>query len=271
MLTIRQNKTDTNDARGLAELTRYGAAPRLAVHIKSAEVQYLRSRLVVREQIIKQQGATRSALRDLLRTHGSNLSRLPPPSKLRLEVLGEVERLERNRRLGLGTQALALVEIAEATAKYLRLEDRALSILAQENEVTRRFLGVPGIGAICAISFYTAIEDPTRFGSSSDAAAYLGLVPRIKQSGQTALTFRITKCGNKLTRGHVVMAASVLLSRARAQCALADWGRALVARVGYAKGRIAVARKLAVLLLSLWKNGREFEAYPEATRGLVVD
>lgn len=106
------------------------------------------------------------------------------------------------------------------------------------------------------------IEDPARFARTHDIGAYLGLIPAVKQSGQMFHRGRISKAGNQLTRTHLVMAARVILGRAKLECALTDWSRGLAQRVGHSKARVAVARKLAVLLLSMWKSGRDFEPYP---------
>lgn len=263
-LAIRQNKTDVNDARGLAEIARMGQSGALAVHVKSPETQLLRSSLVLRDQMIKQKGALSSALRSLLRVHGSSLTRLPSPTRIKAEISGELARLHSEFGIDLVEQVFPILQLYETFAGVLHAEDKRIGRLAAANPITSRLMQVPGVGPITALSFYTAIENPWRFPRATDVGAYLGLTPRVKQSGATSLRLRITKAGNKLTRGHLVMSANVILSRAATRCALADWGRSLAKRVGHSKAKVAVARKLAVLLLSLWRSGHDFQPYPSS-------
>jgi transposase len=118
---------------------------------------------------------------------------------------------------------------------------------------------VPGVGPICALSFYSAVEDPSRFRRAGDVAAYLGLVPRRYQSGSTSRTFGITKTGSKLTRTHLVTAATSF-GNTGPDCALKRWFLSLRERAGSRRARVALARELAVILLSMWKNDTAFVA-----------
>jgi transposase len=261
-LSIRRNKTDTNDARGLAEIARLGHSGKYAVHVKSVECQHLRSQLVMRDQMVRQKTAAHSSLRSLLRANGSQLKRLPPEACVRQFVLEEVERLSTQEGLDISRQVVPLLDICEALRVYVRWADKELLHAATSNEVTKRFMQIPGVGPICAISFFTAIGEPSRFSSCGDVGAYLGLVPRVKQSGALLQRSRITKSGNKLTRSHLTMAAKVLVGRAAQGCAIRDWGLAVSERIGRSKATTAVARKLAVVMLSLWKSKRAFAPYP---------
>lgn len=117
---------------------------------------------------------------------------------------------------------------------------------------------VPGIGPITAVAYLTAIDDPTRFRRSKDVGPYLGLTPRRYQSGEVDHAGHISKCGDRLTRSLLFEAAGVLLSRTRTPSAPKDWGHALAQRSGYAKARVAVARKLAIILHRLWVDDTEF-------------
>jgi transposase len=119
---------------------------------------------------------------------------------------------------------------------------------------------IPGIGAITALSFYSAIEDPTRFRHVDDVAAYLGLTPRIYQSGDSLSHGGISKMGNQLTRTHLVSAATVMLSTTRSFSTVKDWGLRLSKRIGFNKAKVALARKLAIIMLSLWRDGTHFMA-----------
>jgi transposase len=119
---------------------------------------------------------------------------------------------------------------------------------------------VPGVGALTAVSFMTTIEDPHRFRRSKDVGAYLGLTPRRYQSGEVDINGRISKCGDRLTRKLLFEAANAMLSRLAKPLALRDWGAAIGRRSGFWKARVALARKLSVILHRMWMEERPFEA-----------
>ncbi|MDR7257211.1 transposase [Sphingomonas sp. BE270] len=261
-LTIRRNKTDANDARGLADLGRMRRTAAVSVHVKSVEIQRLRSQLVFRDQLLRQRTALDSALRALLRENGADPKAAPPNKGWRVRLEQEMTRLRQYEEVDLTAQARPMVEVREALDRYVKAADKQVLQTAESNPITKRFLQIPGVGPISALSFYSAIENPIRFATSADVGAYLGLVPRVKQSGTICQRSRITKAGNKLTRGHLVMAAGVLISRTKTECAIKDWGRQVAARAGHGKAKVAVARKLATVMLSLWKSGRDFQPFP---------
>jgi transposase len=261
-LSIRQHKTDLNDARGLAEIARLGATWRLAVHTKSDETRDLRNRLVVRSQLIKQRTSARNALRSMLRNHGSRTTRLTRGGAVRAVVETEFAELEAQGGPGVTERLKPLLNILEALSVYTGHINRELDLIAKAHPTISHLMQVPGVGTICAVSFYTAIDDPHRFERAADVSAYLGMIPKVKQSGVRTQHARITRAGNAMTRTHLVLAAGVLMSRVTQKCAIQEWGLTLKKRVGYGKARVAVARKLAVVLLSIWKSGRDFEPYP---------
>ncbi len=131
--------------------------------------------------------------------------------------------------------------------------------LAATNPVCQRFMSVPGVGAITALSFFTAIEEPARFRHADDVAAYLGLTPRVYQSGESLTHGKISKMGNRLTRTHLVTAATVLMSATKTFSSLKAWGVRLAKKVGFNKAKVAVARKLSVILFSMWRDGTYFQ------------
>ena len=117
---------------------------------------------------------------------------------------------------------------------------------------------VPGIGPITALAFHSAIDDPTRFRRSRSVGAYFGLTPRRYASGEVDWTGRISKCGDATARAYLFEAAGVLLTRVQKWCALKAWGLRLARRVGFKKAKVAVARKLAVILHRMWCDGTDF-------------
>jgi Transposase IS116/IS110/IS902 family len=109
------------------------------------------------------------------------------------------------------------------------------------------------------MTFRHTIDDPTRFRSAQTVGAYLGLTPRRKQSGELDFNGRISKWGDRLLRTYLFEAASVLLHRTQRWSALKAWGTRLMKRVGAKKAKVAVARKIAVILHCIWADGTGFE------------
>jgi len=117
----------------------------------------------------------------------------------------------------------------------------------------------PGVGPAVATAFVATVDDPRRFRRGDQVAAYLGLVPGVHQSGEVELRSSITKEGDGLLRWLLVEAAHVLLTRTRKSCPLKRWGLRLQARKGAGKARVAVARKLAMILHRIWLTGEPFD------------
>ena len=119
-------------------------------------------------------------------------------------------------------------------------------------------MSVPGVGAIVAITFKSGVDDPSRFRRSRDVGPHFGLTPRKYQSGELDVTGRITKVGDKMVRTALYEAASVMLTRTVRFSSLKAWGMAVARRRGTKKARVALARKLAVVLHRMWVDGTDF-------------
>ena len=118
---------------------------------------------------------------------------------------------------------------------------------------------VPGIGPITALAFHSAIDEPSRFRRSRSVGAYFGLTPRRYASGEVDWSGRISKCGDAMVRTYLFEAAGVLLTRVPQWCKLKAWGHRLWKRIGFKKAKVAVARKLAVILHRMWRDGTDFQ------------
>ena len=123
----------------------------------------------------------------------------------------------------------------------------------------RQFMTAPGIGPVTALCFLATIDDPTRFKRSRSVGAYVGLTTRRFASGEIDWTGQISKCGDKMLRSHLYEAANVLLTRVAKWSALKAWGMRVAKRCGLRKAKVAVARKLAVILHRMWIDGTEFK------------
>ena len=135
---------------------------------------------------------------------------------------------------------------------------RKLPTLARNDVDSRRSMTVPGIGPITALAFRSAIDEPARFRRSRSVGAYIGPTPRRYASGEVDWSGRISKCGDRMLRTYLFEAAGVPLTRVPQWCTLKAWGLRLAKRIGFKKARAAVARKLAVILHRLWRDGTDF-------------
>jgi transposase len=158
-----------------------------------------------------------------------------------------------------------LLEVRHHTRVALATLTKELKRNVKLDPLGRLLMTAPGVGPIVAAAYVATIDEPRRFRRSAQAAAYLGLAPRVYQSAETAYRGRISKEGDHLLRWLLVEAAHVLLTRTRRDSALKRWGRRLAERKGLAKARVAVARKLAIVLHRMWLTGQPFNAEPAMT------
>ena len=142
--------------------------------------------------------------------------------------------------------------------KQIAVFDRAIRRLAKADAVARRLMTVPGVGPVVALAYMAVIDDPGRFAHARDVGAYLGLTPQRYQSGEVDLAGRISKCGDGFVRTCLYEAAGVLLTKVQRWSPLKAWGIRLLKRVGAKKAKLAVARKLAVILHCIWTDGTDF-------------
>ena len=134
--------------------------------------------------------------------------------------------------------------------------DKAIRVLVRSNSACRLLMSVPGIGVLSALAYVSTVEDPARFGRSRSVGAHLGLTPRQYQSGE--VDRRISRCGDTLARTLLYEAAVVILTRLKRASSLKDWACAIARRSGNGKARVALARKLSVILHSVWRSGQPF-------------
>jgi transposase len=138
--------------------------------------------------------------------------------------------------------------------------EKHLRFLAREDSRVRQLMTTPGVGAIVALTYVSAIDDPDRFRSSKTVGAHFGLTPRKYQSGETDVTGRISKVGDGSVRTALYEAANVILTRPVRGSTLKSWGMRLAARAGMRKAKVALARKLAVVLHRMLVDGTSFLA-----------
>ncbi len=154
---------------------------------------------------------------------------------------------------------LPLTDLIEDLSHKIKEMDRSLREKVRSNPVARLLMSVPGVGPVTALAYMSTIEDPNRFKKSRQVGSYLGLVPSLYQSGETCHHGRITKHGDQMLRSYLVEAANSILAVSKKWSWLKAWGLHIQKRSGPQKARVAVARRLAVLLHRMWVTQRPFE------------
>jgi transposase len=244
------NKTDRNDARGLAQIVRTGWYR--AVHVKSPACRSWRALLAARRLVLNKLRDVENGLRALLREAGLKLG-----TPARKEFAARVRELVGADPVLSASAEPLLAIVAAMVGELARLTRRVLEI-ARAEPVCRRLMGVPGVGPLTALAFRATIDRPDRFRRSRDVGAHLGLTPKRYQSGETDIQGGISRCGDELARTALHEAAHSLLVRSRKWSALRAWGVQVAKRRGMARARVAVARKRACVLHRMWADGSEF-------------
>ena len=249
-LNMQVNKTDKNDAKGLAHIMRTGWYRE--VKVKSMDSHTVRAMLGTRDQLVGMRTDIRNQIRGVLKTFGIVLG------KNRGQLLeAQVKQLARGD--GMLNEALrALLSVLRSVTEQVANMDRLASRHAKQDKICRHLMTIPGIGTLTSAAFVTAIDDPAKFRKSKSVGAFLGLTPRRYQSGETDTNGRISKCGDQLARTYLYEAATSLLTKVQKWSALKVWGLRIAKRAGMKKARVAVARKLAVIMHQMWLTGEEF-------------
>ena len=249
-LSMQINKSDRNDAVGLARIMQAGWYKE--VKVKSVACHEVRALLNSRALLVKIKRDLENQIRGLLKNLGLVIGKAG----------GNVFRRRAEELIGgqglLWAAVRPLLEVREIVSREIAALYQKLLGLARNDLDCRRSMTVPGIGPITAMAFHSAIDDPTRFRRSRSVGAYLGLTPRRHASGEVDWTGRISKCGDAMVRTYLFEAAGVLLTRVAHWCTLKAWGHRLWKRIGFKKAKIAVARKLAVILHRMWRDGTDF-------------
>lgn len=252
-LSAMRNKTDRNDARGIAQILRTGwFSP---VHMKSRESHGVRALLSARKALLNKTIDLANEVRGLLKVFGIRLPKTVKHGSFDGVVRPMIEMDE--------VLAHALVPLLDARVvlyqHFLEL-DRRVKRAATHDEVCMRMMTVPGVGPIAALTFKAAVDDPARFKRSRTVAAHFGLTPRRFQSGEHDNPGRISKAGDRDVRATLYAAANALLMRTMAGSQIKSWGMRLMRTKGRRRAVVAVARKLAVLLHRMWADGSEFRS-----------
>ena len=251
VLKMQINKSDRNDAAGIARIMQTGWFKE--VRVKDLDSHYIKALLASRALLVKIKRDLENQVRGLLKNLGLVIGR----AKLNVFAVRAEELIERRPELMAAVRPL--LDARNAIEQQVDDLDRKVMRLARNDAQVRRFMTAPGVGPVTALCFLATIDDPTRFKRSRSVGAYVGLTTRRYASGETDWTGRISKWGDKMLRSYLYEAANVLLTRVAKWSTLKAWGIRLAKRSGLRKAKVAVARKLAVILHRMWIEGTEFK------------
>ncbi len=250
-LDMAPNKTDANDADGLAHLAEIGFYR--VVRVKGFDSMLTRTLVAARGQLRKTIVQMSNQIRGLMKTFGLIVPK------------GTDSVFEKHvRRLLIDEAALAriILPLLEAwhslRSRAIEL-DRQLIASSRDNEASKFLMSIPGVGAVTASSYVAAIENPANFRSSRSVGAWLGLTTRRYQSGEVDYGGHISRRGDVHLRALLYEAATTILTRVVANSALRTWGLKLREKLGFKRATVAVARKLDVIMHSMLKSGEQFD------------
>jgi transposase len=250
VLKMQINKSDRNDAVGIARIMQTGWFKE--VRVKDLDSHAVRALLASRALLVKIKRDLENQVRGLLKNLGLVIGR----AKFNVFAVRAEELIEGRPELVAAVRPL--LDARQAIEQQVDDLDRKVQKLARDNVQVRRFMSVPGVGPVTALCFKATIDDPARFKRSRSVGAYVGLTTRRHASGELDWSGRISKCGDAMLRMYLFEAAGVLLTRVPKWSALKAWGTRLIKRNGLRKAKVAVARKLAVILHRMWIDGTEF-------------
>ena len=244
-------KTDRKDARGIAELMRMGWFR--PVHCKSMSAQETRAVLTTRKLIENKLRDFEMNLRGVLRGFGLKVGKTTPTNfadRIKELVSGHPT---------LQTIADSLLAVREVLLREFRGYEKRVRTTARHSEDARLLMTTTGVGAVISLTYASAVDDPDRFKKSKQVGAHYGMTPKRYQSGDTDYTGRISKIGDKSVRTALYQAAHIILTRPVKASALRTWALQLAKRIGMAKAKVALARKLAVIMHRMLVERKPFD------------
>lgn len=244
------NKSDRNDARGIAQMMRVGLFK--PVHVKTLAAQEQRMLLTSRTLIQRKLLDIESDMRGTLRNFG-----------LKVGVVSKVGYEARIRHLVEGFPRLAaivdpLLSIRRVMRQQLATLHKMLLDVVREDPVCRRFMTVPGVGPVVALTYRASVDQPHRFVHSRAVGAHAGLTPKRHQSGEIDYDGAVSKCGDAMLRTMLYEAAQSMLTHSQKWSWLKAWAMRVAQRRGMRRAIVALARRLAVILHRMWIDGTDF-------------
>jgi len=251
-------KSDRNDARGIAQLMRLGWFR--PVHCKSVPAQETRAMLTARKLVQSKLRDIESSLRGILRGFGLKAGRTTST-----RFGGRIKELVAGNA-SLEVIAEALLAVHAVLLREFKSFEKRVRTMARSDARTRLLMTTSGVGAVVSLTYASAVDDPGRFKSSKKVGAHFGMTPKRYQSGETDVTGRISKIGDKSVRTALYEAAHIILTKPVKGSALKSWAMRLAKRAGMKKAKVALARKLAVIMHRMLVDGTPFNFAAAAAR-----
>lgn len=246
-------KSDRNDARGIAQLMRLGWFR--PVHCKSVSAQEVRVVLTARKLIQAKLLDVENSLRGILRGFGLKVGKTTARN-----FAGRIQELVKGHP-HLAAIGEALLAVHAVLLREFNAFEKRVRAMARSDARARLLMSTPAVGPIVALTYASAIDDPARFKSSKQTGPHFGLTPKRYQSGETDYSGRISKVGDASVRQALYQAAHVMLTKPVKGCPkLKSWAMRIARRAGMSKAKVALARKLAVILHRMLANGTPFNA-----------
>jgi transposase len=250
VLKAQINKTDRNDARGMAQMMRVGLYR--PVHVKTLRSQKLRMLLTHRKLLQSKAIAIENDLRGTLRNFGLKVGMV---SATRFEARIK-ELIENVSDLAVLIEPLLVVR--RALREQLGILHRRLLAVVRDDDVCRRLMTVPGVGPVVALTYRATVDVPARFRKSKSVGAVFGLTSAKYQSGEIDRSGAISRCGDEMMRTMLYEAAQTMLFRSAKWSWLKAWAMKIARHRGMKKAVVALARRLAVIMHRIWVDGTEF-------------
>ena len=250
VLKAQINKTDRNDARGMAQMMRVGLYR--PVHVKTLRSQKLRMLLTHRQLLLSKAIALENDLRGTLRNFGLKVG-MVGMAKFETRIKELVENLP-----DLAMLVEPLLIVRRVLREQIAVLHRRLLAVVRDDDVCRRLMTVPGVGPVVALTYRATVDVPARFRNSKAVGAVFGLTPSRHQSGERDRPGGISRCGDEMMRAMLYEAAQVMLTRTDKWSWLKAWAMKIARHRGMKKAIVALARRLAVVMHRIWVDGTEF-------------
>ncbi|MBT4880166.1 MAG: IS110 family transposase [Alphaproteobacteria bacterium] len=252
ILSVQINKTDKNDARGIADALRCNYYKE--VELKSWDNIGIISVLKSRKRLVEQRIQLTNSIRGMLKAYGVRLG------PIGVEKFSECINKTLNDLPEIFQKSISsLLNCIDQLIEEVKKLDKLLNVLAAKDAEIKLLMTVPGVGRITAIAYKCALDDPSRFKDPYNVGAYFGLTPRQYSSGERVLQAGIFKCGNTDVRSLLMEAALVMLTRSKKWSRLKVWGIKIAQKRGTKKAMVAVARKLSIIMCKMLISKSEFQ------------
>ena len=252
ILAVTVNKTDKNDARGIADAMRCNHYK--SVHIQDSQNNAIAILLKSRATLVGNRTMLKNTVRGVLKTYGIRLGEVSH-EKFAKTVREAFIDIPDEAKLGIES----ILKSSQPIHEEIKKMDKSLNEICKKDKEAQLLMTAPGVGMIVALTYKADLGDPSRFEKSESVGAYYGMTPRQYSSGETVKFGPVSRCGSKNVRSLLTEAGMVLLTRCKSWSPLRAWGLKLMKKVGLKKAAMAVGRKLSVIMHRMLVTGESFK------------